>query len=66
MRTGQDTQGILLQKQKEKNYTSTIVGQSFFDQPVKSDMRTYGNVGKILIGQGNVYTVGCLIDYLCF
>ena len=66
MRTGQDTQGIFLQKQKEKNYTATIVGQNFFDQPVKRDLRTYGNVGKITIGQGNVYTIGCLIHYLYF
>ena len=35
--------------------------QNFFDQPVKSDMRTYDNIWKIAAGQeGN----GCLLNYL--
>ena len=38
-------------------------GKIFFDQPVKSDMRTYDNIQKIVIGQGDDYTTGCLLDY---
>ena len=37
--------------------------KNFFDQPVKSDMRTYDNIWKIAIGQGDVYSTGCLLDY---
>ena len=43
-----------------------IDGKSFFDQPVKSDMRTYNNIRKIATGQGDDYTSGCLLDYNYF
>ena len=39
---------------------------SFFDQPVKSDMRTYENIRTIAAGQGDDYTNGCLLDYSYF
>ena len=39
-----------------------IDGKNFFDQPVKSDMRTYANICKIATGQGDDYTTGCLLD----
>ena len=38
----------------------------FFDQPVKSDRRTYDNIRKIATGQGDDYTTGCLLNYPCF
>ena len=41
-------------------------GQIFFDQPVKINLRTYDNIRKIAIGQGDDYTTGCLLDYYCF
>ena len=41
-------------------------GQNFFDQPVKSDMRTYDNIRKIATDQGDDYTTGCLLDYPYF
>ena len=43
-----------------------IDGKNFFDQPVKSDMRTYGNTWIIATGQGDDYTTGCSLDYPCF
>ena len=43
-----------------------IDGKSFFNQPVKSDIRTYDNIRKIETGQGNDYTSGCLLDYNYF
>ena len=43
-----------------------IDGKNVFDQPVKSDVRRYDNVGKIAIGQGDDYTTGCLLDYNYF
>ena len=33
--------------------------KKIFDQPVKSDMRTYDNLLKIATGQGDDYTTGC-------
>ena len=43
-----------------------IDGQNFFNQPVKNDLRTYDNIQKIAAGQGDEYTTGSLLDYLCF
>ena len=38
-------------------------GRIFFDQPVKTDLRTYDNIRKIVTGQGGDYTTRCLLDY---
>ena len=43
-----------------------IDGQKLLDQPVKNALRTYNNVRRIMIGQGDDYTTGCLLDYLYF
>ena len=40
-----------------------INGRNFFDQSVKTHLRTYGNIRTIAISQGNDYTTGCLLDY---
>ena len=37
-------------------------GQNFFDQLVKNNLITYGNIRKGLISQGDDYTTGCLLD----
>ena len=37
-----------------------------FDQPVKNDTRTYGNIMKIAFGQRYDYKTGCLLDYPYF
>ena len=39
-----------------QDYNVIIDGQNFFDQPVKSYIRTYDKVQKIAIGQSDVYT----------
>ena len=44
----------------------TTDGKNFFDQPDKSDSRTYGNIRKMSIGQRDDYTTGCLLDYNYF
>ena len=41
-------------------------GQNICDQPIKNDLRTYDNIPKSAIGQGNDNTVGCLLDYNYF
>ena len=40
-----------------------INGENFFDQPIKNNEVTYGNIRKIATGQGDDYTTGCLLDY---
>ena len=41
-------------------------GQSFFDKPVKNDLRTYDNIRKIATGQGDDYITDFLLDYNYF
>ena len=41
-------------------------GKNFFNQPVKNSMKTYDNIRKIVTGQGDYYTTGCLLDYNYF
>ena len=41
-------------------------GKLFFDQPVRSDIRTYDNIWKITRGQGDDYITRSLLDYLDF
>ena len=41
-------------------------GRNFFYKPVINDLRTYDNIPKIAIGQGDDYTNGCLLDYIYF
>ena len=39
-----------------------IDGRNLFDQTVKNDLITYGNIQKIATCQGDDYTTGCLLD----
>ena len=41
-------------------------GKNFFDQPAKNDKVKYENIRKIITGQGDDYTSGCLLDYSYF
>ena len=43
-----------------------INGENSFDQAIKSNKVTYENIRKIATGQGDDYTIGCLLDYLYF
>ena len=45
--------GYFPPKVEIKDYIVMIDGQKFHDQPVKYDLRTYVNVRKITIGQGD-------------
>ena len=49
-----------------KDYSVMIEGKNFFDHPVKNDFRTYDNIRKVAIGQGDGYATRCLLDYLYF
>ena len=43
-----------------------IDGKNDFDLPINSITKTYENIRKIIIGQGDDYTTGCLLDYSYF
>ena len=43
-----------------------IERENFFDQPIKNNKVTYENNRKIAAGQGDDYTIGCLLDYTYF
>ena len=43
-----------------------IYGRNFFDQPIKSDLKTFDNIREIVTVQGDDYTTGCLLDYPYF
>ena len=47
-----------------KNYNVMIDGKNFFDQPIKSDLKTYDNFRKISTGKRDDYTTGCLLEYI--
>ena len=36
------------------------------NRPVKNDMRTYDNIRKVAVSQGDDYKTGCLLDYAYF
>ena len=40
-----------------------MINGSFFHQPIKNDIKTYDNIQKIAIGQGDDYNTGSLLDY---
>ena len=43
-----------------------IDGRNVFDWPTDSMAKTYENIRKIVLGQGDDYTAGCLLDYTYF
>ena len=43
-----------------------IDGKNIFDQPMKNKFKTYENIRNIATGQGDDYTIGCLLEYPYF
>ena len=41
-------------------------GENIFDQPINNHFKTYENIRKIVTGQRDDYTTGCLLDYPYF
>ena len=39
-----------------KDYNAMMDGKSFFDQPIKNDLKTCDNIRKNATGQGDDYT----------
>ena len=59
-------QVIFSSNSRNKRLQYYVDGRNFFDQPVKNDFRTYDNIRKFAIGQGDAYTAGSLLDYPYF
>ena len=43
-----------------------IDGETFFDQSVKYNLITYDNIQKSVTGQGDEFTIRCLLDHNYF
>ena len=48
---------------QELNYNIEIDGRNFYDQPNNDSIKQYDEIRKILTGQGDEYTTGCLLDF---
>ena len=48
-----------------KGFNVMVDGRNFFDQPIKNDLKTYDNIGKIATREDD-YNMGCLLDYPYF
>ena len=40
-----------------------INGTNFYNQPIDSDIKRYEEIRKLITGQSEDYTTGCLLDY---
>ena len=58
--------GYFRPKVEIKDYKVMIYGQTFFDQPVKTNLRAYDIIRTIATGQGDDYTTGCLLGFPYF
>ena len=50
-----------LPKVEIKDYNVTIDGKNFFDKPINSKLKTYENIRRVAIGQGDEYMTGCFV-----
>ena len=49
-----------------KKYNVIIDGRNFYDNPIESDIEKYRELKKIMIGKGEDYTAGSLLDFNYF
>ena len=47
-------------------YNVIIDGRNFYDNPIESDIEKYRELKKVMIGKGEDYTTGSLLDYSYF
>ena len=52
-----------LQRTDLKKYNVIIDGRNFDDNPISSDIEKYRELKKVMIGKGEDYTTGSLLDY---
>ena len=46
-----------------KKYNVIIDGRNFYDNPIESDTEKYRELKRVMIGKGENYTTGSLLDY---
>ena len=44
-------------------YNVIIDGRNFYDNPIENDVEKYRELKKVMIGKGEDYTTGSLLDY---
>ena len=44
-------------------YYAIIHGRTFYDNPIESDIEKYRELKKVMIGKGEDYSTGSLLDY---
>ena len=49
-----------------EKYNVIIDGRNFYDNPIESDIEKYRELKKVMIGKGEDYTTGSLLDCNCF
>ena len=49
-----------------KKYNVIIDGRNFYDNPIESDIEKYRELKKVMIGKGEGYTTGSLLDFNYF
>ena len=52
--------------QPTKNYNVVTDGRNFYDNPIESDIEKHRELKKVMIGKGEDYTTGSLLDYNYF
>ena len=57
---------IFFPRVKIENYNNEIDGRNFYDQPIIDSIKQYDEIRKILTGQGDDYTSGCLLVFPYF
>ena len=55
-----------LPRLKIRNYNIEIDGRNFHDQSINDSIRQYNKIRKILTGQDDDHTTGCLLDLAYF
>ena len=55
-----------LPRVKIENYNIEIDEKNFYDQPINDSVKQYDEIRKMSTGQGDDYTIGCLLDFAYF
>ena len=64
--TRNDQRKYYLPRISLNKYNVIIDGRIFYDNPIESDTEKYRELKKIMIGKGEDYTTGSLLDYNYF
>ena len=61
--TRDDQQKYYLPRIDLNKYNVIIDGRNFYNNPIESDIEKYRELKKVMIGKGEDYTTGSLLDY---